>query len=188
MSAVDLEQRRWIGRGIRMGLIALTIIIVLGWMRGKVRRTAITNTHVVMTPPPAQLAPGDMRIVSTNGALELVLQGDHVTAGMSAEKIAEVRAKLEDSRMKDTSGLGGAIASAVKRGVSDLIGAHASYPVSDITDIRYDNGRMILQTRTNGRIQLFEKDRHTPDDLFAPDDAQRFVEAVRARMRAPAGR
>ncbi len=188
MSEIDLEQRRWIGRGIRFGLVALTILLVMSWMRGKVSRGARSTfgtTHVVMNPPApsAPMGPGDMRIVSTNGAVELVLQGDHVLAGMSAEKVAEVRAKLEDSRAKDTSGLGGMIAASVKRGVSDLIGAHASWPVSDIKDISYENGRLVLQTKSSGRAQLFDKDKGNAEELFAPQDAQRFVEAVRARMR-----
>ena len=187
MTEIDLEQRRWIGRGIRFGLIALTVVLVLNWTRGRVSRGArhaIGTTNVVMNAPAptTPLGPGDMRIVSTNGAVELVLQGDRVLAGMSAEKIAEVRAKLEDSRSKDTSGFGGMIAASVKRGVSEMIGAHASWPVSDIRDISYENGRLVLQTKSSGRAQLFDKDEGNSRELFAPQDAERFVAAVHARM------
>jgi hypothetical protein len=184
MTEIDLEQRRWIGRGIRFGLVALTVVLVISWFSRKRSaipgRITIPHGEVAAVAPP--LGPGDVQIISQNGAVELVLRGNEVLAGLSPAKVAEVKAEMERSSERDTSGFGGLIASTVKRGVAGAIGAHMVYPVSDIRDINYDGGRIVMHTKSGGRVQLFDKSDSGRQDLFAPQDAERFVAAVRARM------
>ena len=185
MSEIDLEQRRWIGRGIRFGLVALTIILAISWFSRK--RSAIPvhisipNADVAAVARP--LGPGDMRIISQDGAVELVLRGNEILAGLSPAKVAEVKAEMERSSAGDTSGLGGLIASSVKRGVAGAVGAHAVYPVSDIRDITFTDGRLVIHTRSGGQTKLFgDRSQSDRPELFAQQDAERFVAAVRARM------
>ena len=186
MTEIDLEQRRWIGRGIRFGLVALTIVIVISWFSHK-RSDKLGNLRVQnedVAAAPSALGPGDMRIISRDGAVELVLRGNEISGGLAPAKVAEIKAKMEaSSAAKDTTGFGGMIASTVMRGVAGTIGLHAVYPVSDIREINYEDGRLVVRTKSGGRTQLFgDKSDLDRRDIFAPQDAERFVAAVRTRM------
>lgn len=180
---MELAARRWAGRFIRFGLVGVAILLVALW--GK-RKFASDHRVSIQREPVAQeaLAPGDMRIFSVDSSVDLVLQGDRVLAGLSPKTVAKVRAEMERSTPRDTSGLGGLIASTVKSSVSDAIGTHVVYPVADIREISYSDGRLVLMT-ASGRVRLFSNTKVSGTDaseLFSPEDAQRFVEAVRARQ------
>ncbi len=61
-------------------------------------------------------------------------------------------------------------------------------PVAEIDDLRYEDGELRIGSDRRGRGR---GDRAHGNARFAPDDAERFIQAVRARQRAlgldPAG-
>lgn len=184
---MDLAARRRTYNLVRAGLIAATIAIVAMYF---LRRSPIPRTSMRLeseAPTPVALATGDMRIVSVDSSVELVLMGDRILAGLSPQTVAKIRTELEKSSAKDTAGLGGSIAQIVKKTVAGAIGTHMAYPLSDIREIRYENGRIVIVSNSGNENKLFGNTKVNGRDLsnsFRPEDAQRFTEAVRARQAA----
>jgi len=128
---------------------------------------------------------------SADEAESLVLSGDHILAGLSPKTIAKVKLKLDSSAARDTGGLGGSIGKLVKNSGAGAIGTHASYPLSEIRDIRFDGDQIVVDWKSGKHGELFGNTKVNGENIsssFRPDDAQRFVEAVRARMGLPAAR
>lgn len=183
--ADQLRHRRWIGRLIRVGLVAFGIVLVVAWLHSK--RDRVPEVRLETQPVVAEaLAPDDMRIYSRDSAVNLVLQGDRILAGLSPKKVAEIRAELT-ARSGDTSGFGGAIAAMVKEQVAEHIDTHAVYPLAEIRDIRYENGEIVIVDARGHTSRLFgsvQVDKQSLSRSFDPEDARRFVEAARARKQA----
>jgi hypothetical protein len=183
---MDLAARRRTYNLVRAGLIAATIAIVAIYFF--LRRSPIPHTRMRLeseAPTPVALAAGDMRIVSVDSSVELVLMGDRILAGLSPQTVAKIRTELEKSSAKDTAGLGGSIAQIVKKTVAGAIGTHMAYPLSDIREIRYEDGRLVIVSNSGRENKLFGNTKVNGRELsnaFRPEDAQRFTEAVRARQ------
>jgi hypothetical protein len=179
---MELAARRWVGRLIRIGLVVVALVFVGTWASRKMSGRGHVTVQREPVPQDA-LGPGDVRILSVDSTVDLVLQGDKILAGLSPKTVEKVRADMEHSTPKDTMGIGGLIASTIKSSVAGAIGTHVVYPVADVREIRYRNGRFVLET-ANGSVRLFgNTKRHGSDKpaLFSSSDVQRFVEAVRAR-------
>ena len=185
---LDLAERKSVARIVRIALVLLAISLVWMWIGGKMRpvRNRVTIPPTVSAGAPPVLGPGDLQILSRNGSVELVLRGNQILAGLSPSKVAEVKAKMQESSSGDTTGLGGIIASSIKGAVGGLVGTHMVYDVADIRDITYDNGRLVIYAKSGERTRLFgDNDSRGDRELFEPADAERFIAAVHARMAAP---
>lgn len=137
------------------------------------------------TTRPDSLGPGDLRIYNEDSTVDMVLVGDHVSAGLSDRVVADVRRKTESASTTD-SGLGGAIASIVNRTVSSAIGTRVEIPLSQVKDVRYDHGALMFDWKDGRKRELFTNTRangERTDKAFSEADAQRFIDAVRARKR-----
>jgi hypothetical protein len=182
------SSRRFVAGLIRIGLVVLAIVIAGAYVghRTPKRHQMRLQTEV---PPPEALGPGDMRIYNADSSVDLILQGDKILAGLSPKTIAKVRGDLQRSAEKDTSGLGGSIAQMVKKEVAGAIGTHAAFPVSNISDIRYEDEQIVVEWKDGGKYQLFGNTRvdgSKVSNTFSREDAERFVAAVKARMTEPA--
>lgn len=180
---MELAHRRWLGRLAKLGLVLVAIVIVLAWIQ---RKSPVRGDLRLQSDAPVAeaLGAGDVRIFNRDSSVNLILQGTNVLAGLSPQTVERVRAKLEESTAKDTSGLGGSLAQLVKSAVAGAIGTHVVYPLADIRDIRYVDGQLVLDRRDGSTTELFgnmERDREEIGKTFAPDDARRFIEAVRTR-------
>ena len=179
--------RRWIGGLIRAGLVVVAIVVVAAWFWRRTPRPPEIRIQT-QAPTAAALGPSDVQIFSRDSAVNLILQGDNVLAGLSPKTIAKIRSELDASaKTDDTTGLGGSIAQFVKKTVADKIGTHVVYPVAEIRDIRYDGGEIVIVQTNGSETRLFKNVKVNKEPLsqaFPPEDAQRFVEAVRARKRA----
>jgi hypothetical protein len=178
------SSRRWIAAVIRIGLVVLAIVLVGGYfgrhMPGRSHMRVQTEV-----PPPNSLGPGDVRIYNADSAVDLILVGDKILGGLSPKTVAKINDKLESSASHDTAGLGASISQIVKKSVAGAIGTHAVFPLSDIRDIRYEGGQIVFDWKDGGTHQLFGSTKVNGDRVsnsFRPEDAQRFIEAVKARM------
>lgn len=70
--------------------------------------------------------------------------------------------------------------------VSKGMGFELSVPVRDIEDARYEDGEIRFEYRRDRswKFNSFKRDGHSPLADFRPEDAERFVEAVRHAIRA----
>ncbi len=128
------------------------------------------------------LGAGDIRIVTTNGGIDLALIGDSISSGLSPEAIRKVR--QETDTMKVTgSGFGSQIEKMVKGSVQGAIGTRVSFPVSAVRAARYDGEKIVFEWSGEPR-KIFDQTKIDGKPLlasFSPDDAKRFADAVNAR-------
>jgi hypothetical protein len=185
----QLRERKLASRMIRFGLVALAIVIAATWALSKADIRSGTSVRVEGQAPPIEtLAAGDVQIFNEDSTVDVILAGDRLSAGLSPQKLEEVRADIARSSAKDTSGIGGSIAQVVKKTVADKISIRAVYPLADIRDLRYeDDGRLILEWRNGKETTLLGDNVRVDNDRdankFRRDDAERLIAAVRARLR-----
>jgi hypothetical protein len=184
--------RRFVAALVRLTLVVLAIAVVGRYFKNKFFASH-GNVHVQReAPPPSEaLAPGDMRIYSADSSVDLVLSGNSILAGLSPKMVEKVKAEMDKSSDRDTSGFAGSISHLVKSSVAGAIGTHAVYPLSDIRDIRYEDDQIVFDGKDGKHHGLFGNTKVNGNKVsssFRPDDAQRFVEAVRARIGLPASR
>jgi hypothetical protein len=134
--------------------------------------------------PRAGDAAGDVRIETTSSELDLALVGDTISAGLAPRSLAKVRHETDTASVRAT-GLSGSIERMVKSTVQSAVSSRVSFPLSAVKDVRYEDGaikfewnerptRLFEQTKVNNKPFL---------ESFRPEDAQRFVDAVRARLK-----
>ena len=107
--------------------------------------------------PPDSLGPGDMRIYNSDSTVDLVLRGSDILAGLSPKMVSQIKAKIDTSTAKDSTGLGAGIASIVKKSVAGAIGTHAVFPLADVRDIRYEDDQIIFDWNDGRKHSIFEK-------------------------------
>jgi hypothetical protein len=133
--------------------------------------------------PNGATANDDIRIQTTSTELDLALVGDTISAGLTPRALAKVHQETDTARVSG-SGLGSSIERMVKTTVQSAVSSRVRFPVSAVKDVRYEDGairfewherptQLLEQTKVNGKPFL---------ESFAPDDARRFVDAVRARI------
>ena len=131
------------------------------------------------------MQPGDVRIVSTDNGIDLALLGDTISSGLSEHALSKAKEGTDTAAVKG-SGFGASIEKMVKSQVQTAIGTRVAFPLSAVRDIRSENGTIVFDgdpnpgnlfkgTKVNGKPLL---------ESFSAADAQRFVDAVRARKTA----
>lgn len=166
-------------RSATPGLLAAALLLASCSRHGDADRAAATTSSSSASPS----APGDIRIQTTANELDLALVGDTISAGLAPSALEKARQATDTARVTGT-GIGGSIERLVKRSVQEGLSKRVAFPVSAVKDVRYQDGRiefewnerptrLVDQTKVNGKPFL---------ESFRPDDAQRFVDAVRARI------
>src|SRR3954469_17110811 len=162
---METAQRRFVGGVVRVALVVLALFLVVSWISHRRVERAARNVRVERAVSPTEvLGPGDLRVFNSDTSVELLLRGPDVLAGLSPKTVARVQSEMERSSAKDTSGLGGMIASTVKRTVAASIGTHVVYPVSDIREVRYEDGGIVLETGAHGTVRLFNNTKVNRND------------------------
>jgi len=174
--------RRLIAGLIRFGLVILAIVLVAGYFKRRLPKHR--DLHVATAPEPDSLGPGDLRIYNTDSTIDLVLKGDKILTGLSLKMVEQIKAKLDTSASKDSSGIGASISSMVKRSVAGAIGTHAAFPLTEIRDLRYANGQVTFDWTDGRERPIFENTNINGTKVsksFREEDVQRLIAAVRAR-------
>ena len=144
---------------------------------------------IIKTRVPAaedSLGPGDVRIIATNGGIDLALIGDSVSSGLSPAALKKVHDETDTSKVSGT-GFGASIEKMVKGTVQGAIGTRLSFPVSAVREARYDGEKIVFVWEGEPR-KLFENTKVDGKPLlasFSPEDSKRFVDAVNARKGKP---
>lgn len=138
-------------------------------------------------PAMQTLAAGDLQIFNEDSTVDVILAGDRLSAGLSPRKLQDIRDRIARSAEKDTAGLGGSISKIVKSTVADKLSLRAVYPLSEIDELRYDDGRILIRYRGGGKGMLLGDDVKIEGDRdanrFRREDAERLIAAVQARRR-----
>jgi hypothetical protein len=127
------------------------------------------------------LGPGDVKITNADSSVDMAVVGQQIVVRLSDKTMAKVREGTDTA--KADSGFGGSIEKMVKRTVASALGQQYTYPLTDVRDARYENGRIVLDV--NGREPRMLANTQVGGkkvmESFRPDDAQRFVAAVNAK-------
>lgn len=132
------------------------------------------------------LAAGDIRIVTTNGGIDLALIGDSISTGLSPQALQTVRAETDTASVSGT-GLGSQIEKMVKGTVQGAVGKRIGFPLSEVREVRYDGQKLVFEWEGEPR-KLFDNTKIDGKPLlasFSPEDARRFAAAVNARKGKP---
>lgn len=135
-------------------------------------------------PADVPLGAGDIRITSADGGVDLALIGDSISGGLSQTALAKVRRETDTNAVHGND-FGASIEKMVKGTVQSALGTRVSFPLSAVREVRYDGKRLVFDWAGKaqpgfGHVNVDNKD---VLESFNPDDAQRFVIAVRARQR-----
>ena len=182
-----MNSRRVIGSLVSFGLVIFACALAIVWIKHRLRAPSSSHVRVETQMPPDSLGPGDLRLYNADSSVDVVLMGDKILAGLSAKTVAKIKGSLNDSH-SDSSGFGGMISSIVKSSVAGAIGTHAVFPLSEIKDIQYDDGRIRVTWTDGGNHDLFgntKVDKQKVSNTFNEADAKRFVAAVRERKGLP---
>ena len=128
------------------------------------------------------LGPGDVKITNADSSVDMAVVGQQIVVRLSDKTMAKVREETDTSKVKD-NGFGGSIEKMVKKTVASALGQQYTYPLADVRDARYENGRIVLDV--NGReprlLANTEVGGKKVMESFRPEDAQRFVAAVNSK-------
>jgi hypothetical protein len=147
------------------------------------RKSSVNGVKFVKRDPARRLGPDDVRIASQDSALEFAIIGDSIVAGFGAK----VRAKLDrdlDTTKVDHDGIGGSIEKLVKGTVAQALDHDMTLPVSEISDVRYEDGFIRFYDKNGNRVNWFDNSKHDRDDektRFSEHDADVFINAFRSR-------
>lgn len=132
------------------------------------------------------LADGDIRIVSIDSAVDLVMIGDTISSGLSRFTLAKVKQEIDTAEVKG-SGFSASIEKMVKGTVQGAIGTRVAFPLSAIRDVRYQGGKIEFDWAGKPRNVFTHANVNKKGLLesFGPEESQRFVEAVHARLKSP---
>ena len=171
----------------RASALVLCALVTLASCR---RDESGAKVPVTMSRPPSgaaasPLAPGDIRITSEDGSVDLALIGDSISGGLSAATLAKVRQKTDTSAVTGT-GFGASIEKMVKASVQSAIGTRMGVPVSSVKDVRYDGQRIVFDWNGKPPADFAHAKVNDKDVMasFSAAEVQRFVDAVHARKRA----
>jgi hypothetical protein len=127
------------------------------------------------------LGPGDVRITSTDGAFILALVGDSVRMQLSDSLRRSVQHDIDTSAKSGVAGM-------ITRSVSGIVGSAMGFvvriPVTEIDNVRYENGRVLFDTRGKSHVSMSNSGDREGKAQFTREDGERFVAAVKARQAA----
>ena len=182
--------RKIIGRGAQLLLLVLAVWYALHWVRSHIHAGQRSMHVTALTAPPDSLGPGDIRIYNQDSTIDLVLVGDRIATGLSPRMVAKIRAQMDSDTKKDSdSGLGASIASMVTKSVAGAIGTHAEFPLRDVRDVTYTDGRLNFIWKHGNSHSIFQTTNvngKPVSQTFNEADARRFIDAVHARQQEEA--
>lgn len=131
------------------------------------------------------LGPGDVQIASTDSAVEVGIFGDTIVGGLGRKVLDRVQSETDTTAVKG-NGLGASIEKLVKKNVADALSHQLLFPISQISDVRYEDGSLQFYGNNGSKMHVLEnsngKNNHS---TFTEADAARFIAAFKARKAGP---
>lgn len=133
------------------------------------------------------IGPDRFAILSDQGAVRMGLTDEFVYFALSDSVIAEASAEMEEDASGE-EGIGASIAGMVRGSVERALRFRTKYPLAEIRDIRWEDGRMVVEFE-NGATGLGDNihvDDRPLEESFAREDVEAFAAEFR-KVRARSG-
>jgi hypothetical protein len=134
------------------------------------------------------VGPDLFSIVSTDGAVRMVLTDDFVYLALADSTVEEVRGDLRAAA--DQEGAAGLISGFVERTVGRALGFRALFPLDEVEDVRWeeDEMRVVFTTRGRSLNDVFRTGDQPVTRAFAEEDVRSFGDELRVLKQEQAGR
>ena len=125
-------------------------------------------------------------IQTRGGEVALLLIDRHLVMQLTDRGLSQIDREMEHDAKKEESGFARFVSGMVRSGVRTLLDRGIEYPLSELREARYENGRLVLEDREGNAIF---KDVQVNDiqvmESFSPAEARAFAARVnQARRRA----
>jgi hypothetical protein len=174
-----------VGRIAPVAAVAAAVLFTA--CKGDVKsvRVNANDAHIAARDTVRTLGPGDIRIASTDSAIELSLVGDSLMTGFGAKTRAKVAAATDTNKVKGT-GFAADIEKMVKKTVAGALDHELHFPLSTISDVRYENGLLQFYGKDGKSMHMFERSKDSDGDRveFSQKDADAFIAAFKAKKGA----
>jgi len=128
------------------------------------------------------LGPGDIRVMNSDSSVEIAVIGDSIVTGFGPRLIAEIQKSTDTNSAGN--GFGAGIEKMVKNAVASALNREIKYAITDVKDVRYEDGKLQFYWKDGSRMKILEST-HSNDkpisETFSVADAQRFIAAFHAR-------
>jgi len=171
------------GSDWRVTVTLLVAPLVLGACRGETGDNGRSGASIVARDSSRPVGPKDIRIVSTDSAIELSLIGDSLITGLAANARAKVRAATDTASVTGT-GLAAKLEKIVKSKVQTVLNMELAFPVSSVGDVRYNAGSLEFFDNNGKRMAELGGNRSNETSrkgVFSAPDAQAFTTVFRAK-------
>lgn len=125
-----------------------------------------------------QLGPGDIRIATTDSAVEIALIGDSLVAGLGASTRNKIKTAT-DTNAINGSGIGASFEKMIKSTVASALDHELQIPISEISNVEYEDGHLVFYDKKGGRMNLlnYRGSGHdeSHDSRFSETDAKNFI-------------
>lgn len=179
-------------RGAAVALVAAAIVLVA--CGGSDKNIQIksgsasidaSNASLPKRDTTRQLGPDDIRIASTDSAIEIALIGDSLVGGFGARTRDKIKEATDTSKVRGT-GFGASIEKMVKSTVAGALDREVQLPLSEISDVKYEDGLLVFYDKSGKRTHFFEHDgdkdaSHSKSSRFSEADAASFISAFKAK-------
>jgi hypothetical protein len=128
------------------------------------------------------LGPGDVQIASTDSAVEVGIIGDTIVTGLGKKVLDKVRAETDTGQVTG-NGFAANLEKTIKSSVASALGHQLLIPVSDVSEVKDEDGKLVFYAKNGSKMHLLESSDHgtTKRQTFSDADAQRFIAAFKAR-------
>ncbi|HEY4129906.1 MAG TPA: hypothetical protein VGM50_04785 [Gemmatimonadaceae bacterium] len=175
---------RFVQRLVIAMLVATPVFVVAcgdNDAKVKVEGAKLDDAKLVRRDSARTLGPGDIRIASRDSSVEVALVGDSIVAGLGARVRNKVAVDLDTTKVSGT-GLSSSIEKMVKGTVASALDHEIMFPISDVSDVRSQDGRLVFYDKDGKQMNMFNSNKHNDDSkTFSPADADAFVAAFKAR-------
>jgi hypothetical protein len=168
-------------------LVCLTSVIAMGITAGGCKKSQAAEGRPVERPVVERS--DQIAITTHDGKVVLALTKSNAIAMRFSDSLRQhVDAQIAKDFAKDKaeSAFGRWVQRMTQNVVAKGMGLEFSIPVRDIEDARYEDGEIQFDYRSDRKLKFhsFKSDGRSPMTQFAPEDAERFVEAVREAIHA----
>jgi hypothetical protein len=147
----------------------------------KVNGASVEHASFAKRDSARTLGPGDIRIATTDSAVEIALIGDSLVAGLGAATRSKIKAKTDTNAVTGT-GIGASFEKMIKSTVAGALDHELEIPISEISRVDYEDGHLVFYDKKGGRMNVMTSDGDRGrQSRFSESDAKDFIAAFKSK-------